>query len=60
MFKSSLSATEVPALGDSQNLDFQTLRFYETMKRPDSFNLQQKGHALIVLSRFEEAWQVRP
>lgn len=53
-----LSATEVPALGDPQNLAFQALRFYETLKKPDSFNLQQKGHALIVLNRFEEARQV--
>ncbi len=53
-----LSATEVPALGDPQNLAFQALRFYETLKKPDSFNLQQKGHALIVLNRFEDAKQV--
>lgn len=53
-----LAASEVPEINQLKQLASEALQFYEALEKPDAYNLQQKGHALILLERFEDARNV--
>lgn len=53
-----LAASEAVALNRPKELAAEALHFYESLEKPDSFTLQQRGHALVLLDRFEEAAEI--
>jgi len=53
-----LSASEIEALGRSPQFAADALRFYEAIIAPVPYHLQQRGHALVLVGRFQEAVDV--
>jgi tetratricopeptide (TPR) repeat protein len=53
-----LSVSETPSIQNKPEYAGLALQFFESVKEPNNFLLQQKGHALYVLSRFDDARRV--
>lgn len=53
-----LSASESGVINRLDELATEAIQFYDALQKPDDFSLQQKGHALVLLGRHEEAVKV--
>lgn len=50
-----LAASEAASLNQRERLATEALRFYEALQKPNPYNLQQQGHALVLLNRLADA-----
>lgn len=50
-----LSASEIDAIGRSVQLAIDASMFYEAIKKPDPYQIQQRGHAMVLAGRHRDA-----